>query len=70
MPELDIVIVWANKQRGNQHESLCNIESNGSLLFGGMLINSQTELTDEEIKLRVEAQYAMMNTAIEDEYEG
>jgi hypothetical protein len=49
MPEITVDIIWANKRRVEQHESLVDIRLDGTLIMGGLLISSNTELTDDQI---------------------
>jgi hypothetical protein len=49
MPEITVNIVWANKKRGSQFESLVDILSDGVLSIGGVIVSSDSQLTDDQI---------------------
>jgi hypothetical protein len=49
MPEITVNIIWSNKKRGSQFESLVEILSNGVLSIGGVIVSSDSQLTDDQI---------------------
>lgn len=52
MAEITVGIIWENKQRGAKYESRVNIQSDGGLLIGGVIVPSENQLSEEEIVQR------------------
>ena len=52
MPEVTVKILWRNKRRGAQFESLVELFRDGELMVGGIIVSGSEPLSDSQIENR------------------
>lgn len=52
MPEVTVKILWRNKRRGEQFESLVELYRDGELMVGGISVSGSDPLSDAQIESR------------------